>query len=96
MNTDAAGDPEFANRKREDRKVDGETQTGWFAHDFTLAEIKTYADGIGPWKHGLRLVTRVVLPKFINVILTAGYHTVYLRFRSPASCRRAAMMPCSS
>jgi glycerophosphoryl diester phosphodiesterase len=41
MNTDVAGHPEFASRKREDWKVDGETQTGWFTHDFTLAEIKT-------------------------------------------------------
>jgi glycerophosphoryl diester phosphodiesterase len=32
--------PEFAARKRT-TKVDGETQTGWFSDDFTLAEIKT-------------------------------------------------------
>lgn len=41
INTDVASRPEFANRKREDWLVDGEKQTGWFAHDFTLAEIKT-------------------------------------------------------
>ena len=41
MNTDVASRPEFANRKRVDWQVDGEKQTGWFAHDFTLAEIKT-------------------------------------------------------
>jgi glycerophosphoryl diester phosphodiesterase len=39
--TDVASRPEFANRKRVDWPVDGEKQTGWFAHDFTLAEIKT-------------------------------------------------------
>ena len=39
--TDVASHPEFANRKRVDWLVDGEKQTGWFAHDFTLAEIKT-------------------------------------------------------
>lgn len=39
--TDVASRPEFANRKRVDWSVDGELQTGWFAHDFTLAEIKT-------------------------------------------------------
>ena len=39
--TDVASRPEFANRKRVDWNVDGELQTGWFAHDFTLAEIKT-------------------------------------------------------
>ena len=39
--TDVASHPEFASRKRVDWPVDGEKQTGWFAHDFTLAEIKT-------------------------------------------------------
>jgi len=39
--TDVASRPEFAYRKRVDWPVDGEKQTGWFAHDFTLAEIKT-------------------------------------------------------
>jgi glycerophosphoryl diester phosphodiesterase len=38
--TDVASRPEFADRKRVDWPVDGEKQTGWFAHDFTLAEIK--------------------------------------------------------
>jgi glycerophosphoryl diester phosphodiesterase len=38
--TDVATHPEFAARKRS-MKVDGETQEGWFAADFTLAEIKT-------------------------------------------------------
>ena len=39
--TDVASRHEFADRKRVDWPVDGEKQTGWFAHDFTLAEIKT-------------------------------------------------------
>ncbi|MBS0353558.1 MAG: glycerophosphodiester phosphodiesterase [Proteobacteria bacterium] len=39
-NTDVANHPEFAARKKT-TQVDGETQTGWFASDFTLAEIKT-------------------------------------------------------
>lgn len=38
--TNVASRPEFANRKKT-VQVDGETQTGWFASDFTLAEIKT-------------------------------------------------------
>ena len=38
--TDVAKHPEFASRKKT-VQVDGETQTGWFASDFTLAEIKT-------------------------------------------------------
>jgi len=38
--TDVARRPEFASRKKT-IQVDGETQTGWFASDFTLAEVKT-------------------------------------------------------
>jgi glycerophosphoryl diester phosphodiesterase len=38
--TDVALHPEFAARKRS-LSVDGELQEGWFASDFTLAEIKT-------------------------------------------------------
>jgi Glycerophosphoryl diester phosphodiesterase len=38
--TDVADHPEFAARKTT-KTIDGETQTGWFADDFTLAEIKT-------------------------------------------------------
>ncbi len=41
INTDVASRPEFTSRKRENWPIDGELQTGWFAHDFTLAEIKT-------------------------------------------------------
>lgn len=40
ISTDVATHPEFASRKRT-KQVDGETQTGWFSDDFTLAEIKT-------------------------------------------------------
>jgi glycerophosphoryl diester phosphodiesterase len=38
--TDVAKHAEFAGRKKT-TQVDGETQTGWFASDFTLAEIKS-------------------------------------------------------
>ena len=38
--TDVASRPEFASRKKK-VTVDGEQQEGWFASDFTLAEIKT-------------------------------------------------------
>jgi len=40
ISTDVAKHPRFASR-RKTIKVDGETQTGWFSNDFTLAEIKT-------------------------------------------------------
>jgi glycerophosphoryl diester phosphodiesterase len=38
--TDVANRPEFAERKAT-KTVDGETATGWFTEDFTLAELKT-------------------------------------------------------
>lgn len=38
--TDVADHPEFAGR-RATRTIDGETFTGWFVEDFTLAELKT-------------------------------------------------------
>ncbi len=38
--TDVASHPEFASRKKK-VSVDNEMQEGWFASDFTLAEIKT-------------------------------------------------------
>lgn len=38
--TDVAARPEFAGRKTA-KVVDGETAEGWFAEDFTLAELKT-------------------------------------------------------
>ena len=40
ISTDVAKRPEFASRKKT-IQVDGETQTGWFSNDFTLAEIRT-------------------------------------------------------
>ncbi|KPF76434.1 glycerophosphodiester phosphodiesterase [alpha proteobacterium AAP81b] len=38
--TDVAAHPEFAARKAT-KTIDGETLTGWFTEDFTLAELKT-------------------------------------------------------
>ena len=38
--TDVASRPEFADR-RATKTIDGETLTGWFTEDFTLAELKT-------------------------------------------------------
>lgn len=38
--TDIADHPEFAERKST-ISLDGRTQTGWFAHDFDLAEVRT-------------------------------------------------------
>jgi glycerophosphoryl diester phosphodiesterase len=38
--TDVASHPEFASRKAT-KQIDGESITGWFTEDFTLAELKT-------------------------------------------------------
>ncbi|MCQ4164639.1 glycerophosphodiester phosphodiesterase family protein [Tahibacter harae] len=38
--TDVAARPEFANRRTR-KRIDGEEVEGWFAEDFTLAEIRT-------------------------------------------------------
>jgi glycerophosphoryl diester phosphodiesterase len=38
--TDVAARPEFLDR-RTTKTIDGETLTGWFTEDFTLAELKT-------------------------------------------------------
>jgi glycerophosphoryl diester phosphodiesterase len=38
--TDVAAHPEFAARRRA-QTIDGETLTGWFTEDFTLAELRT-------------------------------------------------------
>jgi glycerophosphoryl diester phosphodiesterase len=38
--TDVASRPEFASKKTT-KTIDGETQTGWFTDDLTLAELKT-------------------------------------------------------
>lgn len=38
--TNVADHPEFASRKAT-KTIDGETMTGWFTEDFTLAELKT-------------------------------------------------------
>jgi glycerophosphoryl diester phosphodiesterase len=39
--TDVASRPEFADRGPRTKMVDGAPMTGWFAEDFTLAELKT-------------------------------------------------------
>ena len=39
--TDVADHPEFADRRRVDRVIDGVKTTGWFTEDFTLAELRT-------------------------------------------------------
>jgi len=84
ISTDVASRPEFADRKRVDWSVDGEKQTGWFSHDFTLAEIKTLGaiitDPERPQKNNgmLRIAT---LQEIINLAKTEAARlgrTVYI------------------
>ena len=68
--TDVASRPEFAAR-RTVRHIDGEPVTGWFAEDFTLAEIKTLRarerlPGIRP--HNARFDGLFEVPSFEEVL----------------------------
>ena len=59
--TDVAGRPEFASRKQT-RSVDGEDRTGWFAEDFTVAELKTLTRGApGPGRRGGKTAGHAIL-----------------------------------
>ena len=68
--TDVASHPEFAARKRT-RTVDGISETGWFASDFTLKEIKTLR-AVQPLAHRpQRFNGRYKIPTFEQVIALA-------------------------
>jgi glycerophosphoryl diester phosphodiesterase len=59
--TDVARRPEFAARKQA-RTVDGEDRTGWFAEDFTLAELKALVrSGPSPRRRGGTAAARAIL-----------------------------------
>lgn len=72
--TDVSEHPEFADRKKT-ILVDGAPDTGWFASDFTLAEIKTlyakqqFAERSTRWNHRYRI------PTFTEVIELAKRRT---------------------
>ena len=62
--TDVAGHPEYAGRRTE-KVVDGQRQVGWFAEDFTLAELKT-----------LRAIERLPLLRPQNAALDGQFDLV--------------------
>jgi len=66
--TDLASRPEFADRKRVDWPVDGEKQTGWFAHDFTLAEIKTLGTIVSDPERPQQNNGRFRIPTLLEII----------------------------
>jgi glycerophosphoryl diester phosphodiesterase len=65
--TDVASHPEFANRKKT-KSLDGVNVTGWFAEDFTLAELKT-----------LRAVERIPDLRQHNTIYNGRYEVPTLQ-----------------
>ena len=62
--TDVAGHPEYAGRRTE-KVVDSQRQVGWFAEDFTLAELKT-----------LRAIERLPLLRPQNAALDGQFDLV--------------------
>ena len=68
--TDVAGRSEFASR-RQTRSVDGEDRTGWFAEDFTVAELKTLVrGGSGRLRRGAKTAPHAILT-FEEVVAVA-------------------------
>jgi glycerophosphoryl diester phosphodiesterase len=68
--TDVKDHPEFASRKRT-ATIDGAQETGWFASDFTLREIKTLR-AVQPFpERSQRFNGRYRIPTFTQVIALA-------------------------
>ena len=83
--TNVATKPEFASR-RTTKKVDGADETGWFASDFTLAEIKTLG----------ALITDAERPQQFNglyKIPTLQEIVDLVKARSTATGRQIAIYP---
>lgn len=67
FSTNVADKPEFASRKKT-MAVDGEVQTGWFAGDFTLAEIKTLGANITDAERPQQFNGLYKIPTFQEII----------------------------
>jgi glycerophosphoryl diester phosphodiesterase len=83
--TDVSTKPEFASRKTT-KKVDGADETGWFASDFTLAEIKTLG----------ALITDTERPQQFNGLYkvpTLQEIVDLVKVRSSATGRQIAIYP---
>ncbi len=86
FSTDVADHPEFAGRKRS-MSVDGDVQEGWFASDFTLAEIKTLGgvstDAERPQQYNGK--TRIAtIEEVINLIKQSGKPiALYVETKNP-------------
>jgi glycerophosphoryl diester phosphodiesterase len=76
--TDVAERPEFAGRKTT-KTIDGETVTGWFTEDFTLAELKTLRarERLPQLRPGNRAFDgQESIPTFAEVVALAKAHGV--------------------
>lgn len=70
--TDIAARPEFASRKTT-KTIDGESVTGWFTEDFTLAELKTLrARERLPQMRSTAFDGQFTIPTFAEVLALAG------------------------
>ncbi|PZU60504.1 MAG: glycerophosphodiester phosphodiesterase [Sphingobium sp.] len=86
--TDVADHPEFADRKTT-KTIDGETITGWFTEDFTLAELRTLRakERLGQVRKGsARFDGLYQIPTFEEVLRLASA-------RSQAGGRRIGVYP---
>jgi glycerophosphoryl diester phosphodiesterase len=68
LSTDVASRPEFAHLKRSDWLVDGVKQTGWFAHDFTLEQVKRLGAIITDAERPQQFNGKFQVPTFDEVI----------------------------
>lgn len=89
--TDVADHPEFAARKRK-LSVDGDVQEGWFASDFTLAEIKTLGgistDAERPQQYNGKYKIATV-QEIIDMIKKSGRNiTIYPETKNPTFHRQ--------
>ncbi|WP_374585194.1 glycerophosphodiester phosphodiesterase [Pseudoduganella sp.] len=91
FSTDVADHPEFAARKRK-LSVDGDVQEGWFASDFTLAEIKTLGgistDAERPQQYNGKYKIATV-QEIIDMIKKSGRNiTIYPETKNPTFHRQ--------
>ena len=94
ISTDVATRPEFAARKKT-IQVDGETQTGWFSNDFTLAEIKRLGAISTDAERPQQFNGRFKVPTFQEVIDLAKaqvardrpHHRIYPETKNPTYFR---------
>ncbi|WP_442920637.1 glycerophosphodiester phosphodiesterase [Massilia sp. S19_KUP03_FR1] len=94
FSTDVADHPEFAGRKRK-MSVDGDVQDGWFASDFTLAEIKTLGgvstDAERPQQYNGRYKIATI-GEVINLIKQSGKPiALYVETKNPSFHRQIGL-----